>query len=255
MKKMEKKRQKINNSKKKKGRYQAEILGIKVSSTSMKGLLREIERRVYFGEKTIIVTPNPEFVVFARKNPWFKRILILADISIPDGIGLVWAAKILGQPIKERLSGVDLADELLKIAGQKRWRVGLMGARRGVRVERDQLVKQLKSKYTLAQIDNLEDISGWKKQDWHLIFACQGMGKQEKWIQEYCQQSKAIAWMGIGGGLDFLGGLASRAPLKLRRLGLEWLYRLWRQPWRWRRQLRLVEFMALVVNERLKNRS
>ena len=226
------------------------ILGVGVDSTSLREVLRGISQLIEEGKKTVIFTPNPEFLVYARKNPDFREILNSADISLPDGVGLVWAAKILGKPLKGRVAGADLVEELLDLANEKRWRVGIVGARRGVGIQRQQQVEILQQKYPRAKITCLEEKPNWEKQKWEIVFACQGMEKQEGWIAENLNKIPAIIFMGIGGSLDYLTGFAPRAPFFIRKIGFEWLFRLLAQPWRWRRQLNLLKFIYLVLRQR-----
>lgn len=229
------------------------IAGLTLVSTSEERLLEFLAFRLAQAKKTFVTTPNPEFLVFARHNPWFKRILSKADVAIPDGVGLVWASRFLRTKpqLKQRISGSDLVAFLLKKAAKKGWGVGIVGARMGKRDERKKLIKKLREKYQGAKIFALEDLLGWKRRDWEIIFACQGMGEQEKWLDRNFDKTKSRVFMGIGGSLDFLTGFAKRAPRWMRGLGLEWLYRLFHEPWRWKRQLRLIEFVWLVIKEKL----
>jgi len=238
------------------------ILGVRVDSTSLKEVLNIVAQRIVRGQKTVIFTPNPEFLVFARENPWFKRLLNSADILLPDGIGLVLAAKILGKPLKGRVAGADLVEELLKLADKKGWRVGVVGARRGIKEEQQQQLEILQKKYPRAKIFLLENMRSGQEGEkisskdnfsvWEIILACQGMGKQEKWIRENLNKIPGLVFIGAGGSLDFLTGFAPRAPLFIRKIGFEWFFRLLAQPWRWRRQLALLRFVWLVGRQRLK---
>jgi len=236
----------------KKAENSVKILGVRVDSTSTSSVLKKICRRMTKGKKTVIFTPNPEFLVSAGQNLGFKKLLNSADICLPDGIGLVWAAKILGKPLKTRVAGVDVAERLLELANKKGWRVGIARARRGVVKERRQQIKILQQKYPQAKIAALEDTPGWQKENWQIIFACQGMRKQEEWIKKNFSKTNTLVFMGVGGALDFLSGFAPRAPVFIRKMGLEWLFRLLVQPWRWRRQRVLLKFVWLVILERLK---
>lgn len=231
------------------------ILGITLTSASERQVLKEIIKRIEEKKKTFVVTPNPEFLVNACKNLWFKKVLNSATIAIPDGIGLVWASQLLGtQPrLKQRITGADLSAGLLKKAKEKHWRVGVVGARRGVEKEARALVRNLQKKYPQAKIFSLKH-KDWQKKEWEIIFACQGMGEQEKWIQAHFGKVKAGLFMGAGGALDYLTGFVPRAPVWFRSAGLEWLYRLFKQPWRWRRQLALVRFAWLIGKARLERR-
>lgn len=226
-----------------------EILGINLISTSADVLLRKIVERLKARKKTFVVTPNPEFLVYSQKRPWFRQILNSATFAIPDGIGLVWASWFLGTKprLRQRITGADLAEKLLRLANKYCWRVGVVGARRGEIKQRQRLVNRLQQQYPKAKIANLEETQNWQKKEWQLIFACQGMGEQEKWIGTHFDRVKASLFIGSGGSLDYLAGFVRRAPLWLRQAGFEWLYRLVKQPWRWRRQLALVRFFGLVI--------
>jgi len=226
------------------------ILGIGLNSTSISEVLRKIEKRIRDNQKTFIVTPNPEFLVFGQQNPWFKEILNSADISLPDGVGLVWAGRILGRPLKGRVTGADLTVGLLELAVKNRWQVGVVGARRGMVEERRRQVEILRQKYPGLKILALEDTPGWQKERLEIVFACQGMGEQEKWIVKHLPTSGSLVFLGAGGSLDFLSGFARRAPLVIRLIGFEWFWRLIHQPCRWRRQLALLKFVWLVLTEK-----
>ena len=228
------------------------ILGVGIDSTSLDKVLKEISQRLTKRQKTVVFTPNPEFLVFAWENPWFKKVLNSADILLPDGVGLLLAAKILGKPLRGRVAGADLVEELLKLADKKGWRVGIVGARRGVVTERRRQVEILRQKYPGAKIVCLEETPNWEKEKWDIIFACQGMGEQERWIGKNLNKIPAGVFLGVGGSLDYLTDFAPRAPLFIRKIGFEWLFRLLVQPWRWRRQLALLKFLWLVVKSLLK---
>lgn len=240
----------------KKGGNSIEILGITLTGASERQVLKEIIERIEEKKKTFVVTPNPEFFVFAQKNLQFKKALNSATIAIPDGVGLIWASWLLRtEPrLKQRIAGADLVASLLRKANQNRWRVGVVGARRGKGKEARVLIRNLQKKYPQAKIFSLEQTRDWQKMKWEMIFACQGMGEQEKWIQAHFAKIKACLFMGVGGSLDFLTGFAQRAPRWVRKSGWEWLYRLFKQPWRWHRQLALICFVCLVGKARLSRR-
>lgn len=244
----------MKKSTSKKAEDSAKILGVRLDSTSLEEVLKKAASRLRSRQKTLIFTPNPEFLVLAQEKPAFKRFLNQAQINVPDGVGLILASRFLGQPLKKgRVAGADVAAALLEKAAQNHWRVGIVGARRGVVKERRQLIKKLRQQFSGAEIFALEEMAGWQKQSWQLIFACQGMGKQEKWLVEEGRSLRFGILMGVGGGLDFLTGFARRAPLFIRKIGFEWLYRLLIQPWRWRRQLNLIKFIGLIFKERLQS--
>ncbi len=278
---------------------------IDVVSSSKSQLLIEIEKKITSRHKIFIVTPNPEFIIFAKENPWFKAILKKADLAIPDGVGLVWASRFLarkentsevkhrlrhegtseveqgGESIKERISGTDLMQDLCRLAAKKGWTVYLLGGRTGVAKK---ALAVLKKRYprlkgwaetgpTLEDTPGVkqglgpENTPGVKPSAGHLrggkwverinqksptfLFVGMGMGKQEKFIADNWKKLDVKLAMGVGGAFDYLSGEIPRAPRWIRNLGLEWLYRLIREPWRWRRHLRLIKFVQLVVKEKL----
>ena len=228
----------------------APILGIHLNSTSLNEVLKVIDLRVKNKQKTVIVTPNPEFVVYAQSHPWFAKILNSADMALPDGIGIIWAARFLKNIRLTRVVGADVTDGLMTLANSRGWQVGLVGLRRGVVEERNRLLAKLQKKYPRAKFYILEETPNWQKIKLDLVFACQGMGKQERWIQENFKTSEGLVFIGAGGSLDYLAGLVPRAPVWIRKLGVEWLYRLIRQPWRLSRQLNLLKFIWLVIKEK-----
>lgn len=219
-----------------------EILGIRIISTSTGSVLKKITDFVAKkGQNSlklkplIIFTPNPEFIVAASRDREFKEILNQADINLPDGMGLVLASRLLGQPLRQRISGADVVEKLLAIGVERGWTVGIAGARRGVEEEADLLIQRLRERYQKLQIINLDSqkleisppVGGLKLE---IVFACQGMGKQERWIMENKDKIPAAVFMGVGGSLDFLTGFAKRAPLAVRKTGLEWLWRIIQRP-------------------------
>jgi len=223
---------KLRKTSRKKGRSTCQILGVTLDSTTLDQVLTEVETRVKNHQKTLIVTPNPEFLVFSQKNQWFKKILNSAAVAIPDGIGLILASWWLKtEPrLTRRIAGADLIARLLDLANQNHWQVGVIGARAGKESERKKLIAELAKKYSQAQIAALEDTINWQKKKWVLVLACQGMGEQEKWLWQHFSKIKADIFIGVGGSLDFLAGFSQRAPVFLRGLGLEWLWRLARRP-------------------------
>jgi len=249
------------------------ILGIELISTSTSSVLGLIEGRISQNKKTFVVTPNPEFMVYAHDHPWFKRILIQSDIAIPDGIGLIWASRFWGRGvIKERVSGTDLMEKLCQMAAKKGWTVYFLGGKPGVAVK---TLSTLQKKYVglrgwaaagpklELRMDNGEDTSDGGRpslrghdssevKKWvdqinrrhpDLLFVAFGMGKQEKFIYDNWNQLKIKLGMGIGGAFNYLSGEVKRPPQWLQNMGFEWLYRLMKEPWRWKRQLSLGKFI------------
>lgn len=246
-----------------------DILGIPIISGSSDEVLKELSIRVAelaSPEKTsgmsslgfTVFTPNPEFLVKAGEDSSFRKLLKEADMNLPDGIGLVWASKILGRPIRERVSGADIVEKLLETGNKETgWTIGIIGARRGVVEESAELTKRLQKKYPSITFVNLDDpnfkfkIMNYK---FRIIFACQGMGKQEKWIMENRDKINSKVFMGVGGSLDFITGFTKRAPVWMRRIGLEWLWRGLQRPGHWKRIWKAVfVFGWMVIREKLRS--
>ncbi len=203
-------------------------------------------------QKLLIFTPNPEMIVYAHRHPETKKILNHAQINLPDGVGLTMAASILGQPLKQRIAGVDFMEKLCQECNEKPIKIGLLGAGPGVAEKTSKClrIKFPKLQIVFAQAEWPSTPQALPEID--ILFVAFGFPKQEEWIVKNIPNLPVKAAMAVGGSFDYISGKVSRAPYFMRMLGLEWLYRLIRQPWRWKRQLALIEFILLVVQERFK---
>ncbi len=232
-----------------------QILGVGINSTSLGQVLKIARSKVARKENFYLVTPNPAFLVKAQKDKKFREILDKADFSVPDGVGLFIASRVLGikPPLKERITGADLVKELLKMSQKEGWKIGIVGARRGEKEEVKELLNRLKRKYPQLRVEALELVKNWSKRGYQLIFVAYGMGEQEKWIWENREKAKEVGFLGIGGSLDFLTGFSPRAPEWMRKLGLEWLWRLIQEPSHTKRVfVSCVVFPWLVLKEKFR---
>jgi len=241
---------------------QKKLLGLSLKSLSKNDILEEIKKFLTNpGDFFHIVSLNPENLVIAGQNHEFKKVLETAQIQIMDGIGIVLAARLLGVSPVNRTSGVDLMLDLLKLANERRLRVMLIGGRPKIA---DRVVDCQQKKFSQVKFFSLEgikDIKNPQKKEEekiftivsrfkpHFVFVAFGSPAQELWLDKNREKFKGVVGMGVGGAFDYLAGVVPRAPLLLRRLGLEWLFRLLIQPWRWRRQLRLLKFLWLIFWE------
>lgn len=229
------------------------ILGVRLNSTELVEVLNEAGQAIGSGRKLFIVTPNPEFLVLAQADKEFKKILNSADLAIPDGFGLILASRFLGtKPVlRQKLAGADLTAALLDKARTIGWQVGIVGARKGEINQQKLLIDRLEQRYPGLRVECLEQAQNIQ---WDLIFACQGIGEQEKWIAGNINRTKAWVFVGIGGSLDFLTGFSRRAPLGWQNLGLEWLWRLLQHPRRHFRRIinACLIFPVLVFQEKIK---
>jgi len=256
------------------------LFGVPVSITSKSQALATISQ--WLTERTkdafslkLITTPNPEMIVAAQDDPEFLKALQSADLAIPDGVGIVWALRLLKPSSLSHLSGFDFMEALIAEAAVKGWKVMLLGGRPGVaeKVKRhseaafgDRRISlgsfaPLRmttlsgptdiDKATPIQLNNLINSINSFSPD--LLFVAFGHGKQEKWLSANRYRLNAGVAMGVGGALDQIADPSLRPPTYINSIGLGWLYRLIREPWRWKRQLALVKFAGMVLQERLKS--
>lgn len=227
------------------------ILKISITKSDKTKILEYIQKYLDDPQKKplIIVTPNPEQVVLAQNNERFAKMLNKADIAIPDGIGI---ARILDI---QRIPGVELMEDLVSLAADQRIPVGLIGGRGRVAVE---ALERLHQKHS--------DLSGWaiepekfsmqnivkkiQQTKTRILFIGLGAPKQEFFIEELSKECNAV-FMAVGGSFDIIADRITRAPKIYRMMGFEWLWRLGRQPWRWRRQLALAKFLWFVFREKV----
>ena len=245
-----------------------ELLGVRINTFSPQEVIETVDRFFSTKNKHYIVTPNPEFLVLAHRDRQFKDILNYADIAIPDGIGLLMAAKLMGKRLR-RFTGVDLVWYLCEFAQAKQLPIFLLG---GFQDAAEQAAITLRRHFpdliVVGSNDGgVVDDAGLPDHSEQLIyeinaakpkiiFVAFGHGKQERWIFKNLDRLTSVQLaVGVGGTFDFLAGRANRAPEIIQRLGLEWLYRLITQPWRWRRILNaVIIFPLLVILDTLKKK-
>ncbi len=204
-----------------------------------------------------VVTPNPEFILSAKKDSAFRSVLNQADLALPDGIGVVYAAKILGRPLKGRAPGVDFAQGLLRRISHTGNSLYLLGAKPGVA---EQAAENLRNAfpgllicgthdgYFKADEPIIEDIRAAKAD---VVFVCLGAPKQELWMAQNGPKTGAKLAVGLGGCLDVFAGNVQRAPEAWQKAGLEWLYRLIKEPSRIGRMSKLPLILVDAFGARL----
>ena len=236
------------------------ILGVRVDDVTTTETLALLEEYVQTGEFHQVVTVNPEFVMTAQQNAEFRVTINKSDLALPDGAGLIWAARILGQPLRERVTGSDTVPLIAALAAQKGYRIYLLGAAPGVAERAADVLKRdnpglvVAGTYAGSPRPEEEDdiIARIKQASPDLLFVAYGAPSQDLWISRNKARLNVPVCMGVGGTLDFIAGVTPRAPVWMRRYGIEWLYRLMRQPWRWRRMRRLPIFACKVMLQRLR---
>jgi N-acetylglucosaminyldiphosphoundecaprenol N-acetyl-beta-D-mannosaminyltransferase len=216
-------------------------------------------RRGHGGPTFQVATINPEFVMLARHDREFREILRDCSLRPPDAIGMMQAARILGHPLPERVPGVELVQAVSRAAVARGDRVFLLGAAPGVAEQAAARLVAENPGLCIAGTfagDSSEDgdaetLAVVRAATPDVLFVAYGAPAQEKWAHRNLAVSGATVAIGVGGTFDYLAGRVRRAPALIRRLGLEWVYRVLRQPWRLRRIAVLPEFLVLVARQRV----
>ncbi len=233
------------------------MLGVRVDCVDMGSALERIEAMVDEGGHHLVATVNPEFVMLAQRDPEFARILDSAALCLPDGSGVVWAARRKGCTMSGPVTGTDLIEPLAALCARRGWRMFLLGAGPGVAAE---LATKLEADHPgLSVGHHMGHADAWADDDAlavirehhpQLILVAFGAPKQERWIERAGRHVDAPVAVGVGGAFDYLTGRVSRAPEWMRRAGMEWTFRLVRQPWRARRMAALPKFALRVMRDR-----
>jgi len=241
-----------------------EVLGVRVDDVTYDEAATIAEALIDRGGAHQFATVNPEFVMAARRDEEFRAVLARTALNVPDGIGVVWAARRRGLRLRERVAGVDLMQALCALASRRQWRVFFLGARPGVA---EQVAAQAVVRYpglvvagtyagTPQRAEELAIAARVRAARPQFLFVAYGAPAQDKWlgrnlplILPTSDARPGVLGMGVGGAFDFVAGVQKRAPLWIQRAHLEWLYRLIRQPWRWRRQVALLRFALSVMLE------
>ena len=226
-----------------------------------------LEEAVAAGEKlaqgpgfSYVVTPNPEIVDLARADAGYRDLLNGAGLVLPDGIGVVYAAKLLGRPLKGRVPGIDFATGLLDRLAKNGGKLFLLGAKPGVA---EQAAARLKAAHPGLVICGVNDgyfkdsapvVEKIKEAAADVVFVCLGAPKQEKWMAQYGPETGAHLMAGLGGALDVYAGNVKRAPVLWQKRGMEWAYRLIRQPSRIGRMAKLPLFLVDARRQSKKER-
>ncbi|MBX3011176.1 MAG: WecB/TagA/CpsF family glycosyltransferase [Caldilineaceae bacterium] len=205
-----------------------------------------------------ICTVNPEFIMEAHRDPAFAAVLAAADLCVPDGIGVIWAAHRRGVHLQERVTGSDGIYRICEKAAERGWRVYLLGAAEGVAAKAaQQLVTLYPGLQVAGTYGGSPTAEAWPAIAQRLqavqpdiLFVAYGHPRQDLWIAQYRQALPVKVALGVGGALDFVAGITPRAPRWMQQWGIEWVYRLLRQPWRWRRMLALPLFVLRVLTQR-----
>ncbi|HIY73796.1 MAG TPA: WecB/TagA/CpsF family glycosyltransferase [Candidatus Intestinimonas merdavium] len=235
-----------------------EIMGVGFDDLTLDEAAQRAAGMIDEGGFHYVVTPNPELVDRARREEPFRQALNGADLVLPDGIGVVYAARLLGRRLKGRCPGIDFAGKLMEHMARTGLRLYLLGAKPGVA---EAAAARLEIRYPGLTICGTHDgyfqedapvVEEIRRAGADVVFVCLGAPKQEYWMVKNGPATGARLMAGLGGSLDVFAGVVERAPESWQRLGLEWLYRLTREPKRIGRMARLPLFLVSAVGERGK---
>lgn len=238
------------------------ILGVRADDADSAEALSIIDGFVRDGGTHQIVTVNVEFIMAAQRDEAFRRIINGASLVLPDGIGVVWASRLLGNALRERVGGTDMVSSLSHLAATESYGIFLLGAAPGVAelAAQDLCTRypglRVLGTYAGSPLPEEEDhiVARIRRAKPDLLFVAYGAPRQDKWIHRNLSRLGVPVAMGVGGAFDFISGRAMRAPRWIQQLGLEWVHRLIREPWRWRRMLALPRFVCRILVDRALGR-
>lgn len=238
-----------------------EILGVAYDNLTPLEAVCAAEARIDARAPFYCVTPNAEMAYEALKDPDFCALLNGAGLVLPDGAGVVLAGKILKTPLKSKVAGVDFAQALLPVLEAKGKRLYLLGGKPGIG---ELAAEKMLQKCPNLQICGIADgyfsdeaaaMQSAMQAKADVLFVCLGSPKQELFMKKHCGEGGVTMMIGLGGTLDAIAGTVKRAPKWMIRLQLEWLYRLIREPKRFKRMLRLPKYIFAALRQRGKGKA
>ncbi len=231
------------------------LFGLPFSKMNMRETVDYLAGAIERREPTQVITGNPIMIMAGLDDPDYYRVMAEAELIVPDGAGVVWAAERAGDPVQERVAGFDLLHELMREGERRRWSVYLLGT---TQETIEEAARRLQESYPLARLagcrngyfgpdEDASVVEGIRSAAPDMLFVARALTTQEPWIGRYKQELGVPVMMGVGGSFDVIAGKTKRAPLLFQRLGLEWFYRLMKQPTRAARMLALPKFAVKVV--------
>lgn len=235
-------------------REKVEIVGVQIDNVNMAEAVEVLTEALDRDRCSMVFTPNSEILLDAVKDREFEEVLNSGQLVVPDGIGVVIASRFYGTPLKERVAGFDLVMAFMQTANSRGSNIYLLGGKEGVAEE---AAIKLMEKYGNLNIVGTRNgyfgseeeekiIEEINSRNTDILLVALGAPKQEKFIYKYRDRLKAKIAIGVGGTLDGIAGRVKRAPEFYRKAGLEWLYRLMKQPSRFMRVMKLPKFIILA---------
>lgn len=241
---------------------QLTILGVPIDRVTQTQALHVIQDFIDSRKPHYIVTANAEIIYQASQDEAMHKLITGADLITADGSGVVWASKYIGQPLAQRVTGIDLVHAICQTSQSAGWRIYILGAAPGIA---QQAADKLREQYPachivgvqhgyFAAVDEPQLIEQIRQAQPDILLVAMGAPRQEIWITKHQAELQIPVAMGIGGSLDVISGNLKRAPQWMQKLSLEWLYRLIIQPTRFKRMLALPKFVLAVRKEQRQAR-
>lgn len=233
------------------------ILGIDVCVDSYDGIITKILEDIEEKRKSLIVAINPEKIMKAQKDNDLRTLLNSATYQIPDGVGVILASKLKRGEIRNRITGIDMMLKLCEAARDHHKKVFLYGAKPGVAEKAKQELEVMYPGINIVgtmdgyQTDQEIVKNAINQSDAEILFVAMGSPAQENWIITNMNEICPSVYQGVGGSFDVISGNLKRAPKGFQSLGLEWFYRLIKEPWRLKRQLILPVFLVRAVRDKV----
>jgi N-acetylglucosaminyldiphosphoundecaprenol N-acetyl-beta-D-mannosaminyltransferase len=230
---------------------------VRVDGVTFEQTVALIDAFIAEGRPHQITTVNPEFIMTAQRDAAFRAVINGCALALPDGIGVWWASRRLGQPLRERVPGVDLVWRLAQESAERGYRLYLLGAMPGVA---ERAAARLRQRYPGVVVagtfagsprpeEDADSVARIRAHRPDILLVAYGAPAQDIWIARNLDALGVPVAMGVGGSFDYIAGVRPLSPQWLRNLGLEWLHRLMTQPWRWRRMLALPRFAWHVLRQ------
>jgi len=240
-----------------------EVLGVQVDRVELSQALFTIAGFLDTPGCKQVVTLNPEYVMRAGRDPELKRLINDSELIVPDGMGIVWASRLLGKPLRGRVTGTGLLPEIARLCAARKISLFLLGGRPGVAGLTASRLREQTPNLEIAGVScsdpgaatDPQTIEQINNSGAGVLAVAYGCPKQDYWIARNQDRLTGVrVAIGVGGAFDFVSGQIPRAPKLLRQAGLEWLFRLWLEPARARRMLVLPRFGLKVLRSRWSRR-
>lgn len=236
------------------------ILGFDIQDLKRREYFNSLIQKYDYGQKTVVISGNPEILYNAWNHKNMKALLLKSDI-IPDGIGVILAGLIYGKHFKEKIAGIEIMEDLLNTSYDKKMNIYLLGAQEEIVKKAADICKERYGAYICGFNNGYFDINNCNtiineinEKGTDVILVAMGSPRQEDFIFNNFDKLNCKIFMGVGGSFDVIAGKINRAPKWMIKLGLEWLYRVIKEPTRIKRLISIPRFLLLVIKDRYRSK-